>query len=460
MSEQLRPRPSQVTAWHSAYSPHSAVVSLAAATRAFLPGWKVRVVNHPLPREHPSPEPDPEIVLATRVICGVFIPVGLAFLASTYVLFPIQERVQNVKLLQLLAGASAFTFWITAFAVDLALHAVCSLVLLLPFGLLDWHRLYSDPSTLAAVYMMMLCYGWASIPVAYMTSLVCNQPSTGYVAIASVSIMAGMVLNTSMSLLYLLPTLTGRWDNGTQETPYLDAALWVFRGIPSFALTWGISNCLQIAQERVMCKYMSTFDRLLFCENFGLERIPDHLNRFIECCPEKCRDCLLSKGCLTWEKMSGGRDVLLMLFVGLALLSLVTALDSGLGYVARTRLRSRVMPSEHGGVSEERTRVRRLISDGRIEQAALLVSNLSKSYGTMEAVHGLSFALRRHECFGLLGMNGAGKTTTFRMLTGDLMPTAGNAFIGDADLVTKRSKASRTRRGSATVRRRTWPWTC
>ncbi|XP_054929923.1 phospholipid-transporting ATPase ABCA3-like isoform X2 [Dermacentor andersoni] len=58
----------------------------------------------------------------------------------------------------------------------------------------------------------------------------------------------------------------------------------------------------------------------------------------------------------------------------------------------------------------------------------------------MEAVHGLSFVLRRHECFGLLGMNGAGKTTTFRMLTGDLRPTAGNAFIGDADLVTKRNK--------------------
>ncbi|KAH8025345.1 hypothetical protein HPB51_007058 [Rhipicephalus microplus] len=174
---------------------------------------------------------------------------------------------------------------------------------------------------------------------------------------------------------------------------------------------------------------------------------------------EKCRDCALAKGCLTWEKMSGGRDVLLMLLVGIALLAFVTALDSGLGYVARTRRRSRVAPpAEHLGVIEERTRVRKLIADGRVEQAsapaksligvyiqttpgyvedryaALLVSNLSKSYGTMEAVHGLSFALRRHECFGLLGMNGAGKTTTFRMLTGDLTPTAGNAFIGDADL--------------------------
>ncbi|KAH6935518.1 hypothetical protein HPB50_006588 [Hyalomma asiaticum] len=426
----------EVTAWHSAYSPHSAVVSLAAATRAFLPGWQLRVVNHPLPKQHPSPEPDPMIVLATRIMCGVFIP----------------ERVQNVKLLQLLAGAGALPFWVSSFIVDMVLHAVCSLVLLLPMALLDWHRLYSDTYTLASVYTIMLSYGWASIPVAYVASLVCDQPSTGYVAIASVSIVAGIVLNTSMSLLYLLPQLTGHWENNTHETPYLDSALWIFRTIPSFALTWGISNCLQIAQESVMCRYMSTFDRLVFCQNFGLESIPNHLNRFIECCPEKCRHCTLTKGCLTWEKMSGGRDVLLMLLVGIALLAFVAAIDSGLGYVARTRRRSRVAPPlEHLGVIEERTRVRRLISDGRNDaflcrakmqrflcgttmQAALLVSNLSKSYGTMEAVHGLSFALQRHECFGLLGMNGAGKTTTFRMLTGDLRPTAGNAFISDADL--------------------------
>lgn len=33
------------------------------------------------------------------------------------------------------------------------------------------------------------------------------------------------------------------------------------------------------------------------------------------------------------------------------------------------------------------------------------------------------------ECFGLLGVNGAGKTTTFKMLTGDITPTAGDALV-------------------------------
>lgn len=33
------------------------------------------------------------------------------------------------------------------------------------------------------------------------------------------------------------------------------------------------------------------------------------------------------------------------------------------------------------------------------------------------------------ECFGLLGINGAGKTTTFKMLTGDIGATSGDAFL-------------------------------
>ena len=40
--------------------------------------------------------------------------------------------------------------------------------------------------------------------------------------------------------------------------------------------------------------------------------------------------------------------------------------------------------------------------------------NLTKKFDKFEAVRGLTFGVRKNECFGLLGVNGAGKTTTFR----------------------------------------------
>ena len=41
---------------------------------------------------------------------------------------------------------------------------------------------------------------------------------------------------------------------------------------------------------------------------------------------------------------------------------------------------------------------------------------LTKSYGSLHAVRGIDFQIRRQECFGFLGVNGAGKTTTMKMV--------------------------------------------
>jgi lipooligosaccharide transport system ATP-binding protein len=48
----------------------------------------------------------------------------------------------------------------------------------------------------------------------------------------------------------------------------------------------------------------------------------------------------------------------------------------------------------------------------------LKVDDLRKTYGPQNAVDGISFSVRKGECFGLLGPNGAGKTTTIRILYG------------------------------------------
>jgi ABC-2 type transport system ATP-binding protein len=62
----------------------------------------------------------------------------------------------------------------------------------------------------------------------------------------------------------------------------------------------------------------------------------------------------------------------------------------------------------------------------------LNVDHLTKRYGTVTAVDGLSFEVGPGRVTGFLGPNGAGKTTTLRMLLGLTAPTSGTATINGA----------------------------
>jgi len=57
------------------------------------------------------------------------------------------------------------------------------------------------------------------------------------------------------------------------------------------------------------------------------------------------------------------------------------------------------------------------------------VNNLAKSFGSVQAVRDVSFAVEPGEIFGLLGPNGAGKTTTIRMILDVFKPDAGTVRV-------------------------------
>jgi branched-chain amino acid transport system ATP-binding protein len=65
----------------------------------------------------------------------------------------------------------------------------------------------------------------------------------------------------------------------------------------------------------------------------------------------------------------------------------------------------------------------------------LEVSGLRVSYGGINAVKGVDFAVRAGEMVTLIGANGAGKTTTLKALTGLIRPAAGSVRYNGADVV-------------------------
>ena len=71
---------------------------------------------------------------------------------------------------------------------------------------------------------------------------------------------------------------------------------------------------------------------------------------------------------------------------------------------------------------------------------------LTRRFGRLTAVDGLTLEISPGEVFGLLGPNGSGKTTTIRMLSGLLEPTSGTARVADVE-VTEAPERVKTRIG-------------
>ena len=75
---------------------------------------------------------------------------------------------------------------------------------------------------------------------------------------------------------------------------------------------------------------------------------------------------------------------------------------------------------------------------------AIIVNGLRKAYGKVQALDGVSFAVREGEVFGLLGPNGAGKSTTVRVLATLTRPDDGRASVVGRDVVREANAVRRS----------------
>ncbi|XP_052859763.1 phospholipid-transporting ATPase ABCA3-like [Anopheles cruzii] len=407
----------ECTAWFNNKAYHSAPLSVSLIYNALLqsvcPSCELRVSNKPLPYRLDTQLRRLETGANAGFQMAFNTGFAMAFVSALFILFYIKERTTRAKLLQFVSGVNVALFWTISFLWDYLVFVVASLFYVVTLAIIQQDG-WSTFDQLGRVFLVLLFYAFASLPVTYLFAYLFHVPATGFVKMMLLNVLSGTIFFTAVSLL--------RFEDIDLDD-VADVLEWIFMFFPSFVLTQSMNALNQVGSREALCERA--------CEQITI-------------CTEELK-CLLVPECcgtstFTFDTTTGiNRSLLFFTGIGVACFALIMIVDYrllkkifGRSATSQTEDPSNEVDSD---VLEEKRRIEKCDA-AELASYNLVLKELSKSYGKFVAVNKLSVGVRHSECFGLLGINGAGKTSTFKMMTGDENITSGDAWVSGINLRT------------------------
>ncbi|XP_028288502.1 retinal-specific phospholipid-transporting ATPase ABCA4a [Parambassis ranga] len=382
--------------WHAMVSfmnvANNAILRAHLPKGANLDEYGITAINHPL---NLTKEQLSEItVLTTSVdavvaICVIF---AMSFVPASFILYLIQERVTQAKHLQFVSGVSPLVYWMANFLWDMMNYSISAAMVVQIFIFFD-KKCYTSPTNLQPLIALLMLYGWSVTPMMYPMSYMFNVPSTAYVSLSCINLFIGI---NSSAITFILDLFEGT-STLYRLNQLLKTVLLVF---PHYCLGRGL---IDMAMNQAVTDVYA---------RFGEDYSPDPYN---------------------WNFI--GRNLLCMAVEGFLyfFLNILFQYRFFLDHWIPDCPKPHIL-DEDTDVAQERQRIHQSENTNDI----LRIRDLSKTYtGTIiPAVDRICVGVSPGECFGLLGVNGAGKTTTFKMLTGDIDVTLGEATVSGYSILT------------------------
>ncbi|KAJ8951652.1 hypothetical protein NQ318_012323 [Aromia moschata] len=399
-----------ITAWFNNDPYHSPGITLGLVLKAMYrkllscPNCELEFTNYPMPFTA-----DTQI---TQLVNGqnmgfqlaFNMAFSMAFVSSFYVLFVVRENMCKSKHLQFVSGVKVYVFWITSVLCDMITYMVTVVALLLTL-LCFQEDGFNTASEIGRLFFILFYFGWAFLPMLYLAGYIFEIPSTGYTRMTLFSIFTGVAAFLVVQVL----------SNDSLDLKYIaDALHWVFLVFPHYSLATGIMDTYKM------------YALVDICSQFN-STIPDSYNSVCDG---------VDGNYFKWESPGIGRNIVYSFLGGIILFILLLTIDYGVysritDYISNMRLPPRPADpdNEDDDVAEEKQRIRNATDYEIRNNNVLVLRDLTKFYKKFQAVNSLCLGVNSYECFGLLGVNGAGKTTTFKMMTGDVKPSYGDAWV-------------------------------
>ncbi|XP_053549107.1 retinal-specific phospholipid-transporting ATPase ABCA4 [Bombina bombina] len=391
-----------IKVWFNNKGWHAMVTFINIANNAILranlgedkdPGeFGITAINHPLNLTKDQLSEVTVLTTSVDVVVAICVIFAMSFIPASFVLYLIQERVSNAKHLQFVNGVTPFVYWITNFTWDIVNYAISVAMVVIIFIGFD-KKAYTSATNLPALIALLFFYGWSVIPMMYPASFLFNVPSTAYVALSCLNLFIGI---NSSAITFILDL----FENNRSLLRFNETLKNMLLIFPHFCLGRGL---IDLAMNQAVTDVYA---------RFGEEHITNPFQ---------------------WEFL--GRNIFAMAIEGVLYFALNILIQNN--FFLNTWF-SEPPKGAIEGEDEDVAQERQRIMKGGGKTDILKLKELSKIYPGRHtpAVDRLCIGIRPGECFGLLGVNGAGKTTTFKMLTGDIDVSSGEATVAGYSILT------------------------
>ncbi|XP_074649468.1 uncharacterized protein LOC141904723 isoform X2 [Tubulanus polymorphus] len=333
---------------------------------------------------------------AASVGVTVMILVAFCFIPASLAVFIVKERITSEKHLQTLYGVTPMLYWISTFFWDLIIFAIpvaLSIAIMRAFNL----DIFAAKQNLGGTAAILMLFGWAILPLTYLLSRCYKDGTTAYLTTFMFYLMGGVLLLFTVFILEVFST------NSEVIKAVYGVVGYIVYAFPPYTLCEAL---IQLGRNQVISSLFERFGQDTYNSPFSAEVMGWH--------------CVA----LAVEGF--------VFFV----INLLCECDYLCCHAMPKKLPNSDL--EDDDVSLERQRVVGKESNNDV----ISIHELSKIYRSgrqrVLAVDQLTVGIPEKECFGLLGVNGAGKTSTFSMITGAIMPSAGQIFFTGHDVTYKK----------------------
>ncbi|KRW99021.1 P-loop containing nucleoside triphosphate hydrolase [Pseudocohnilembus persalinus] len=337
--------------------------------------------------------------ITNGIITAYIFSMALAFIPASLITFTVKEREDQVKHQQLVSGVSLKAYWGSNWFIDIIKFLFVFVFSVIIIKIYDIETYTGENETFVCVILAIFLYSWSMIPFSYCFGFVFKDHGNSQITTFFLHFILGSTLTMVVYILKLI--------NSTSTIG--EIIQWPLRFVPSYAFGSALIN---IGGRNLLALINGKSE-------------PDSAFSF----------------------NVAGADILFLAITGVLYSLLIFLIEKYIskGSLVKAFSHENDVPYQPKLLDDDVREEAIQVATTSPEKYTIRINQLRKVFKTRqgynEAVDNLSLGIKNGEVFTLLGQNGAGKTTTFKILSGDIQPTSGEAHIQGYDLQTNMREA-------------------